>query len=73
MASGVGVTVRQLAEDILLRAGVSADISTEASLVRETDITVMVGSSEKLKRDTGWVPRKTHADIIDDLLHAATD
>jgi GDP-4-dehydro-6-deoxy-D-mannose reductase len=73
VASGAGISVRRLAEDILLRAGVTADISTDASLVRATDIPVLVGSPEKLMRDTGWVPRKTHGDIIDDLLHAATD
>jgi GDP-4-dehydro-6-deoxy-D-mannose reductase len=76
VASGVGVGVRQLASDILLRARVSADITTDPALVRDTDIPVLVGSPEKLMRDTGWSPKKTHADIIDDLLrfaHAATD
>lgn len=71
VASGIGLSVRRLAMDVLLRAGVDADISTEASLVRPTDIPVLIGSPAKLMRDTGWMPRKTHADIIDDLLHAA--
>jgi GDP-4-dehydro-6-deoxy-D-mannose reductase len=76
VASGVGVSVRRLATDVLLRAGVSADITTEPALVRSTDIPVLVGSSTKLRDATGWAPRLTHADIIDDLLrsaHAATD
>ncbi|MDB4876304.1 MAG: NAD-dependent epimerase/dehydratase [Gemmatimonadetes bacterium] len=73
VASGVGVSVRQLAADVLLHAGVTADISTDPSLVRATDIPVLVGSPAKLMRTTGWAPTKTHADIIDDLLHAATD
>ncbi len=73
VSSGRGVSVRQLATDVLQRAGVSADISTEATLVRASDIPVLVGSSVKLQRDTGWAPTRTHADIIDDLLHAEAD
>lgn len=68
VASGHGVTTRQLASDVLHRAGVAADISTDAALVRATDIPTLVGSSSKLARETGWTPRKTHLDIIDDLL-----
>jgi len=73
VASGTGVSVRDLATDVLLRAGLAPDISSDPSLIRATDIPVLVGSPAKLERDTGWTPRKTHADIIDDLLNAATD
>ena len=73
VASGKGISVRDLATDVLLRAGLAPDISSDPSLIRATDIPVLVGSPAKLTRDTGWTPRKTHADIIDDLLNAATD
>lgn len=73
VCSGSGVSVRQLAADVLLRAGVSAEISTAPSLMRATDIPALIGSPEKLMRETGWSPRTTHADIIDDLLNAATE
>jgi GDP-4-dehydro-6-deoxy-D-mannose reductase len=73
VCSGTGITVRQLAADVLLHAGKSAEISTELSLVRATDIPALIGSPEKLMRDTGWSPRRTHEDIIDDLLNAATE
>ena len=73
VASGKGISVRDLATDVLLRAGLAPDISSDPSLIRATDIPVLVGSPAKLQRDTGWTPRKTHADIIDDLLNAATD
>lgn len=71
VCSGVGISTRQLAADILLRAGVTAEISTDPALVRAAEIPVLVGSPEKLMRATGWTPRHTHADIIDDLLRAA--
>ena len=73
VCSGVGVTARALAERVLLRAGVTADITTETSLVRPADVPVLVGSPAKLMRDTGWLPTRTHDDIIDDLFHATTD
>jgi GDP-4-dehydro-6-deoxy-D-mannose reductase len=71
VSSGSGVSVRDLAEAVLLRAGVRAEISSDQSLARAGDIAVLVGSSAKLQRDTGWVPTRTPIDIIDDLIHAA--
>jgi GDP-4-dehydro-6-deoxy-D-mannose reductase len=73
VSSGHGLSTRQLAADVLLRAGVRADITTASALVRRSDIPMLIGSPAKLTRDTGWTPRHTYADIIDDLLNAATD
>ena len=76
VASGMPVTVRQIAADVLLRANVDAEISSDPALARSTDIPVLVGSPGRLMRDTGWAPLKTYGDIIDDLLqsaHASTD
>ncbi len=70
VASGRGVSARQLATDVLHQAGVRADISVDATLVRATDIPTLIGSPAKLSRETGWTPRKTHLDIIDDLLRS---
>jgi len=38
--------------------------------VRPVDLPVLVGSPEKLRRDTGWTPRFSRDDIIDDLIRA---
>jgi GDP-4-dehydro-6-deoxy-D-mannose reductase len=78
VASGRGVSVRQLAADVLLRVGATADISSDVALQRATDVPALVGSHAKLTKDTGWTPQKTHLDIIDDVIrsastHAATD
>jgi len=71
VCSGEGVTARQLATDVLLRVGVTADISTVPELVRTVDVPVLVGSPHRL-RALGWAPEHTRNDIIDDLIHAAT-
>jgi GDP-4-dehydro-6-deoxy-D-mannose reductase len=73
VCSGVGHTTLDLARMTLQHAGVRADICTEPSLVRPSDISVLVGSAAKLQRDTGWEPRRTCDDIIDDLLDAASN
>ena len=72
VCSGESVSVRSLAESVLQRVGVSAEISTDPALSRPVDVPVQIGSNAKLRRATGWAPRHTREDIIDDLIHAAT-
>jgi GDP-4-dehydro-6-deoxy-D-mannose reductase len=72
VCSGDGVSVRELATEVLLRLGSNAEIITDPALVRAVDVPVLVGSPAKLERATGWRPTRTRADIIDDLIHAAT-
>jgi GDP-4-dehydro-6-deoxy-D-mannose reductase len=73
VASGSGIRTVELAREVLLRAGVAADISSEPTLARASDIPILIGSPAKLTHDTGWAPRKTHTDIINDLLNAEAD
>ena len=70
VCSGDGVSVGDLVAAVLQRVGVPADITTDPSLVRAVDLPVLVGSPDKLRRATGWSPRRTRVDIIDDLIHA---
>jgi len=72
VCSGRGVSVGELAEVVLQRMGANADITTDPSLVRAVDLPALVGSPEKLRRVTGWSPRRTCEDLIDDLIHAQT-
>jgi GDP-4-dehydro-6-deoxy-D-mannose reductase len=72
VCSGHGSSVRALATAVLQRVGVTADISTDPALSRPVDVPVQIGSNAKLRRATGWAPRLTRDDIIDDLIHAAT-
>lgn len=72
VSSAEGTSVRSLAQRVLQRVGRSADIITEPALSRPVDVPMQVGSNSKLRRATGWAPRRTRDDIIDDLIHAAT-
>jgi GDP-4-dehydro-6-deoxy-D-mannose reductase len=72
VSSGEGTTVRGLASRVLDRVGKTAEIRTDPALSRPVDVPVQVGDNGKLRRATGWAPRLTRDDIIDDLIHAAT-
>ena len=72
VCSGVGVSARELASEVLLRVGSSAEIMTDSALVRGVDVPLLVGSPAKLERTTGWRATHSRFDIIDDLIHAAT-
>jgi GDP-4-dehydro-6-deoxy-D-mannose reductase len=72
VSSGSGVSVGDIARHVLDRLGVAATVVTDPSLVRPSDIPVLVGDSSKLRAATGWKPAHTLDDIIDDLIHAAT-
>ena len=73
VCSGEGRSTSDLARMTLQRAGVQAEICPDPSLVRPNEIAVLVGSPSKLRRATGWAPQRTCDDIIDDLLHAASN
>lgn len=71
VSSGVGIGVRDLASMIVQRAGVSTEIVAVPHLQRQTDIPILIGSNRKLVRETGWAPKKTVEDIIDDFLRSS--
>ena len=72
VASGEGTSVRSLAQRVLQRVGRMAEVTATAGLSRSVDVPVQIGDNSKLRRATGWAPRRTRDDIIDDLIHAAT-
>jgi GDP-4-dehydro-6-deoxy-D-mannose reductase len=71
VCSGTGVRVRDIAERVLKRSGVTADIASDTALLRPIDVPILVGDNSKLRAATGWLPSRALDDIIDDLIHAA--
>ena len=71
VSSGTGTSVRGLAERVLSRLGIAADIVEDPALVRPSDMPMLIGDNGKLRAATGWSPTRTIDDIIDDLIHAA--
>ena len=72
VCSGLGVTVGDLVFEVLEAAHVSAPLVVDSALRREVDVPFLVGRNDRLRADTGWAPQRTRADIISDLIHAAS-
>ncbi len=68
VASGLGVSVGDLARRVLARAGVDARIESDPALVRPAEVPALVGDAAKLRAETGWVPARTLNDLLDDLI-----
>ena len=71
VSSGQGTTVHELAQRVLKRTGVTADISSDSTLLRPIEVPILIGDNAKLRAATGWTPRRSLDDLIDDLIHAA--
>ncbi|MEO7999011.1 MAG: GDP-mannose 4,6-dehydratase [Gemmatimonadaceae bacterium] len=77
VASGTGLSVREVVERVLERTGVLAQLKEDPAFVRAVDVPVLVGDATRLTADTGWKPTRGFDSILDDLLayhrtHAAT-
>ena len=68
VASGVAPSMHDLLDALLVRAAVSIRVDTDPSRMRPHDIPVLVGDASKLRAATGWSPRVTFDQMIDDLL-----
>lgn len=69
---GEGVSVREIAAAVLRRVGLAATLVEDPALVRPVDVPALVGDPSRLMARTGWAPRHTLDDCIDDLIHATT-
>ncbi len=69
---GEGVSVREIAAAVLRRVGVVANLVEDPALVRPVDVPALVGDPSRLMARTGWAPRHTLDDCIDDLINATT-
>jgi GDP-4-dehydro-6-deoxy-D-mannose reductase len=72
VCSGEGASVGAVAAEVLARAGATGSLQPDPALQRSVDVPVLVGDNSRLRADTGWAPSRTRADIIDDLLNAAS-
>jgi GDP-4-dehydro-6-deoxy-D-mannose reductase len=68
VSSGVGVSVKELAVQVLAATGVKAPLTTDPSLTRTVDVPALVGNNARLRDATGWEPDKTVRDLIEDLV-----
>jgi GDP-4-dehydro-6-deoxy-D-mannose reductase len=70
VCSGRGVSVAEIARGLVARAKRPLRLTVDPSLVRATDVPVLVGDPTRLLDATGWEPRisleRTLADVLED-------
>jgi GDP-4-dehydro-6-deoxy-D-mannose reductase len=74
VASGVGTTAGEVARRVLERLGLDLPVETDPAFARPADVPALVGDPTKLRTATGWAPRLSVDDLLDDLIqhHDAT-
>ena len=68
VASGVAPSMRELLDAFLARSTVRIRIDLDPARMRPHDIPVLVGDASKLRSTTGWEPKISFDQMIDDLL-----
>lgn len=70
VASGHGVSIRTLLEQLLKMATVSITVEQDAARMRPSDTPILIGDASKVRQATGWQPtisiEQTLRDVLDD-------
>lgn len=73
IASGEGVALRQVFDRLTALIGVSATPEVDRELIRTGDLPHLVGDASRLRARTGWVPRFTLDQTLQDVVDAQAD
>ena len=68
VASGVGRPVRAVLDALVSRARVPIRIETDSARMRANDIPILIGDASRLRDATGWEPKISFDQMLDDLL-----
>jgi GDP-4-dehydro-6-deoxy-D-mannose reductase len=73
VCSGTGVSIQEIADQLLARAKRPIRLVTDPDLVRAVDVPRFVGSNDRLRKATGWSPEIPLERTLSDVLDAARD
>ena len=68
VCSGRAVSMQDVLDGLRERSAVAVNVERDPALQRPADAPVLVGSFERLRKDTGWVPALPLDRTLDDLL-----
>jgi GDP-4-dehydro-6-deoxy-D-mannose reductase len=71
VCTGVGVSVREIAERLVAASGRALELRVDPDLVRPVDIPVLIGDHTKLTDATGWHPQVSLDTTLRDVLAAS--
>ncbi len=70
VCSGRGISIRGVLDTLLSRAKVAVEVRVDPARLRPSDIPALVGDNRRLCADTGWEPRLTLDQTLEELLDA---
>jgi GDP-4-dehydro-6-deoxy-D-mannose reductase len=73
VASGVGLSLHAIFLRLAQMIGVQAAPEVDLELTRTADLPHLVGDASRLRQRTGWAPRHTLDQTLQDLVDAQTD
>ena len=68
VCSGTSVSIKAIAEKLLALSTISMELVVDPDLLRPIDLPDLRGNPEKIRRDTGWVPKLSLEQTLSDLL-----
>lgn len=68
VCSGEGLELRQALETMIGHIRMDVRIERDPALFRPADAPVLVGSSDRIRRETGWEPRISRKRLFSDLM-----
>src|SRR3989454_707619 len=73
IASGRGISLEELLDKVAVLVGVRPIPEADADLMRVGDLPYLVGDASKLRAATGWAPRRSLDQTLQDVLDAQAD
>ncbi len=69
ISSGAGIRIMDLINMLKSLTSIEFDVKTDAGIHRPSDVPVLIGDNTKLRHCTGWEPKITLRESMEDLLN----
>jgi GDP-4-dehydro-6-deoxy-D-mannose reductase len=73
VCAGRAWAIREILEQLIALSGIEVDVRVDTNRLRPVDVPLLVGSYEKLTRETGWQPAIPMQQTLRDLLASAQE
>ncbi|HEC78577.1 MAG TPA: NAD-dependent epimerase/dehydratase family protein, partial [candidate division WOR-3 bacterium] len=68
IASGKGIKIKDMLDRLVALSNVDLEIKQDPARLRPSDVELLIGSSEKFRKRTGWEPKIPFDQTLRDLL-----
>jgi GDP-4-dehydro-6-deoxy-D-mannose reductase len=69
VCSGVGISIKQVLEQMMAILNLKVEPVVDENLVRPADNEIIIGSYNKIHKETGWEPRIKFSDSLADVIN----